>query len=543
MAQFEFNNNIYISKIDEKKDSTIISKKTINFQKPIILKFNTKNKELSIDAYTDNEYDAKYIEGLVNYEYPIYINIKNTKYGKFYGILKSIDISREQAGFYEIKLDVERINSDYCYNIISDKQWIENDFVDESSIIPTIILPKDTEVIYNGILPETIGDYDIYETDYLELSKPIPTTQIKIYDTLGKSDENLWKLISNPEEHDFIGNIVIEYCNIRLIGRRIYIKIDDNWVYVGILYIETPGGNNDLFDTTMKINYKKLNNLIIKYKITNKQYIYTNLNCDSGAIYTNEPLEITSKILPTEIYCNEKGSIYINSDFDIKTGGCENDYTLTSGSNGWLLRIGINYKEPFVLFSKSQNIKYSNNDGSINTNGKWINYCLFNYIKKLFNEAENGNIINGIISTDTNASNNNVVQGTGDTLNIDIINTKIEPEMKLPNGKYKVLFRIKVSDISTNDLINIGIYDIDNNITIIEEPRSANYIGTTYSYHILDWDYDGSYNYSISIKPNANVDSSIFYVDYVAIIPINKIEKIQRRIFCKNNQRLEIIPR
>jgi len=504
-----------------------------------VVKISRRKNDLEYDIYTitlDNEVDAKYIAGLKSLNIPVYIN------NDYYEI-----ISVQYSGS-NIVLVGKRLSG--IYKITSENTLITNSFIDATTQQPTIMLPKGTKVMYDGILPKTEGLVDVYKTTSKELVEPIPTTMIKVYDDMGTTDETQWKLVSNPEEHTFVGNWIIEYGNIRWRSdSATFIWNGTQWIsngsinvrfvmYNQLRYLHDTNQKNQPFtikDNKMIINAafsRSWTDNIKAYKTLEFTFENGYIRCSSEA----DSLESIYYISPVL----SRNNIVINSDYIIKLGGKETDYTINSGSKGWILYYSKTTNIPVICYSSGANLGFSRSNGDTMVNN-FYNIPLVNYIGKLFNEAENGTIIGGTSTEDADASGGYAVQGDGATLSVDIINTQTMPAFKLPAGDYTVIYRLKASSTSLNDSINITVKNLTTATNIDTVTKTASDIGTTYSYHTLSMiGYNGTDDYSIVVDTGANVDASLFSVDYVVIVPTSEITELQKRVFVNNNQRLTV---
>ena len=44
----------------------------------------------------------------------------------------------------------------------------------------------------------------------------------------------------------------------------------------------------------------------------------------------------------------------------------------------------------------------------------------------------------------------------------------------------------------------------------------------------------------ITIKPNSNIDGTIFEIDYILLRPLSLINEIKKRVYINNNQKLVV---
>lgn len=494
-----------------------------------LVKVNRVISDVEYNIYTiklDGSFDVKDIVGIKKLKDIVYID------GNYYEIVSMKCLKSELILVCKKLIGV-------C-KIVSENILITNDFVGASEQQPAIMVPVGTKVIYEGVEPIKEGLVEIYKTDSITLVEPIVVSNIKIYDDMGSSDDTEWKLVLNPEEYEFTGQWVIEHGNVRLRGRDVYLYINGAWTdsKVGYLYAVLNGGENinmgsgkiSLSGNTIEVKYLDSNNVWNDMKIV----------LDNGVIYTVGNQTI-SKIVPSESNLSVDGYIYVNSDNVVRTSGHETDYTLSSGSKGWILRIGKSVGEVCVLFSDNANLSYSDSSGNIDVDGKWKHYYLVNYVGKLFIEAESGVINGGTSVEDADASGGYVVQGDGSTLNVEIINTQTKPEFKLPAGDYVVIYRLKASSTSANDTINLVVKNLTTGTDIVTVTKTAADIGTEYSYQLLSVSgYNGTDDCSIVVSPGANTDGTLFSVDYVVIVPISEIGDLQKRVFVSNNQKLVV---
>jgi len=362
--------NSGIRKIDEKKDTNIITKYVLDSKYPITAKGGRKNKDWTIHCWVNNEADAQYLEGLGDYDY-VRVKIDSPKYPDCFVMVKSVNTDRISDRLYEVSIDCTPLIN-YSATIKSKKGYIENAFVDSASIKPTIIVPTGSKVLYNGVSPKREGLVDIYECDSIELVEPIPTSMIKVYDDMNSTDEVQWKLISRPEEHKFVGNWIIEYGNIRWRSdSKAYIWNGTQWVENGMIsvrysfdgvlcYLNNINQKDSKFNiigNKMKINAKLYRNSNYPIYYKNLEFIFEN-----GYIRCNE-----SDVLDVVYYngypCLSNLIINVNSDYVVKTQGYETDNALNSGSNGWVMTYWKNTNIPVICYSGGANLEFSGSNG------------------------------------------------------------------------------------------------------------------------------------------------------------------------------------
>uniref|UniRef100_A9A7F6 Uncharacterized protein n=1 Tax=Methanococcus maripaludis (strain C6 / ATCC BAA-1332) TaxID=444158 RepID=A9A7F6_METM6 len=544
-----------ISKFEEKQKTNRTSRRSLGKSLPYSRKYGSTPGSVHIQVSlfsSDAAAKAEYLKGLAEANYPIYMD--SDRYKGWIDITSEVKLTNYNDMMYEVDFDCDLMPlGQYSLQMVSRKKYISNDILTSSEIVPTIAIPEGSNVIYKNVTMTNKSSFDIYETDQLDFADAANVSQILIYDDMDSSDESNWVLVSNPETHEFTGKWVVRHGNLQVDAGFVGVKILDKGVYEPISQcvpgVELSGGYRTNY-TTQKGRPIRLENNTLKFsgKVaptggTPIKYINIAMRMNNGffSVIGPEGSPAYYTFNPSFVYGRTPA---VNSDIACKSGVVESSGAFTLGSGGWAMYIGSD-RYPFVSFGNANSSLCSSFGHAYAGKDKQVT-VLTNYIDKLYFKAVDSIILEGTVVEDTNALSAYAVEGTSASYDIRFIDTRETPELKLPAGDYVYIVRVKASSTSENDKLLYHIYKIvDGSPTeqLAGVALFANLVGTEYSYHYFEYTYNGTDDFLLRACDSANVDNTVFDVDYALIVPKSYIEQLQKYAYCNNDQRLILVPK